>query len=1036
MHKGTHKQRTCWRVLGAALSLMVTVGAGAEQPTVPSHVAGASASDGPSVAAQYVADHPELLGQDPGCVSCHSDIENATENMGFALSCVMCHGGDPIATVKDEAHVLPTLPVIMDKTSPPLDYDLPYQQFVNPSNLRVVEGTCGMCHPWEVELIMKSMMTSTAGHFSGGLYQNGTVDTQTPLYANYPVADKDGVIPTELGAVESLDALLEFDPAADPSLASTHYAAVPAQACARCHLWSRGKGYRGAEGQDGVYRADGCVACHMPYANDGLSLSADALIDHAETGHPKYHRVVRNPPTEQCLHCHHRGARIGLSFTGRAQMPPDLPSGPGVPGTTDVRFNGNYHYVDAETNPPDIHDEMGMHCIDCHTKGGVMGDGNLWGHMDQATKIRCRMCHGMPDARGTLIDRDGYALRHVSEGFDGNVHLRSKVTSEDHIVRQVQDLVNPMSSEFNPRAACSMDGNHLKEEGGLECFACHSYWTPNCFGCHFERDERFMGLNLITREEEVGRVKTNNKVFESLKHFFLGPNAKGKISPYIVSCHPIADVTAPDGSKILDMVMPQTANGKSGLGHNPVNPHTVRGRNQVRTCAECHRSPPSLGFGSGNYALARDFAFVAAADGVRVFDRRTDPANPDLVGTLPTGAPHAIATVPDIVEGVANFLYVAAGTAGVYIYDMGGGFPIPPTTMIDGINAIDVARVARYVYVTVAGVGINVYDNAAPLSVTLVGSVPIPTAVRAVPWGIHLFVPAGEDGLYVLDISDHNNPRVVGHLAGMNAVDVRLYAHFQMGRHFAARAYVADPDYGVRVVDLLPNFDEPLVVGGIPLIGAQGLDTYSAYVDAHDTVPSREHDYLYVAAGAAGLHVFDITVPDAITGVAALTNLGGHAMDVDVASEMTPPGVDDYALVANSDLGLQVIGVSDPQNPVFLTTVAAAGASRVMVEVQQMDRFVDEMGEQLKENSHPGITLMSRHDIVRLLSIDITADCLTPSDFDGDWTVDVIDFAHFSACVTGPDGVASPGCSVADADHDGDVDFADFAAMQLTFSGP
>ncbi len=145
-----------------------------------------------------------------------------------------------------------------------------------------------------------------------------------------------------------------------------------------------------------------------------------------------------------------------------------------------------------------------------------------------------------------------------------------------------------------------MNGNHLKDEGGLECYACHSAWISNCFGCHFQRDERLMGQDLVTREWQVGKASTNNKVFESLKHFSMGLNSEGRTSPYIVACQPIADVTAPDGSKILDFVMPTTVNGLSGLALNPVNPHTVRGAGEVRTCAECHRSPPSLGLGSGN----------------------------------------------------------------------------------------------------------------------------------------------------------------------------------------------------------------------------------------------------------------------------------------------------------------------------------------------------------------------------------------------------------------------------------------------------
>ena len=61
---------------------------------------------------------------------------------------------------------------------------------------------------------------------------------------------------------------------------------VPSQACARCHLWSRGRGYRNAgefENVDGTYRADGCAACHVLYSNQGLYEGDDPAIDQTKT---------------------------------------------------------------------------------------------------------------------------------------------------------------------------------------------------------------------------------------------------------------------------------------------------------------------------------------------------------------------------------------------------------------------------------------------------------------------------------------------------------------------------------------------------------------------------------------------------------------------------------------------------------------------------------------------------------------------------------------------------------------------------------
>jgi hypothetical protein len=760
----------------------------------------------------------------------------------------------------------------------------------------------------------------------------------------------------------------------------------------------------------------------MPYANDGRSLSTDASIDHIEQGHPKNHTITKAIPTEQCVHCHHRGARIGLSYTGRAQMPPRLPSGPGVTGTTDVVFNGNYHYTDPTTNPPDVHMENGLHCIDCHVRSGVMGDDNIYGHMDQATKTECRQCHGTPAGPGTLTDNDGQPLNNVSEFFNV-VRLTSKVDGQLHVVRQVEDLVNHISPSYNFRASCAMTEDHIKDEGGLECYSCHASWTPNCFGCHFERDEREMGLNLVTRQWEVGKVTTNNKVFESFKHFAMGYNRENRVAPFVVGCQVVADVTAPDGSKILDFVMPTTANGLSGLGLQPVNAHTIRGRGDVRTCAECHRSPPAMGLGSGSYSIARNYAFLVAEGGVQVYDRKTNPTGPPLVDTLTVTSPKAVAVKPDVVEGTADFLYVA-GSGGLDIFDMQNGIPISPVGGVGGIDATDVDRAGRYLYVVVDGVGVNIYDNQNPAQAVFVTTIPIPTALRAVHWGIHLFVTAGQSGLVVVDITDNTAPSIVRTVAGMNAVDVALYAHNQRGKAFAARAYVADPDFGVHVVDLLPNFETAVLVDGFALPGASGLDTYTRYLEADATTPSREHDYLYVAAGAAGLHVLDITLPHAISEVAAETSLGGVAVDVDVSSDMKPPGVDDYAMVANSSLGLQVVDVTDPVNPSLLTTLTASGALRALVEVQQLDRYIDEQGTELKENSHPDAGPFDRADLVRILSAPLSECLLGGCCQSGNSCVEMSN----SDCLSFGGEFGGDGTTCLDSDSDGVGEACDCAA--------
>ena len=319
-----------------------------------------------------------------GCLTCHNGIEKEHVAQNVQLGCTDCHGGDALATTKEMAHVRSGDPW-RDNSSvtPPNDNarwtQLPfdYVRFVNPGDLRVVETTCGPCHPQETYNTKKSMMAHGAMLWGAALYNNGSYPFKRPHFgASYtadgsparvqtvpPPTDEDiakGVLayldpvprynitqmgnilrvferggrrPLELGnpdreeeaglparrfSQRGLGTLLRTDPV---------WLGVLKTRLLDPMLWKPG-----TNDNPGDYRHSGCTACHVVYANDrdpehsaqfaghgnrGRSASGDPTIDKNESGHPIQHRLTRMIPSSQCMVCHmHPGTNMVTTYYG------------------------------------------------------------------------------------------------------------------------------------------------------------------------------------------------------------------------------------------------------------------------------------------------------------------------------------------------------------------------------------------------------------------------------------------------------------------------------------------------------------------------------------------------------------------------------------------------------------------------------------------------------------------------------------------------------------------------------------------------
>ena len=158
-------------------------------------------------------------------------------------------------------------------------------------------------------------------------------------------------------------------------------------------------------------------------------------------------------------------------------------------------------------------------------------------------------------------------------------------------------------------------------------------------------------------------------------------------------------------------------------------------------------------------------------------------------------------------------------------------------------------------------------------------------AQEVVTFGDYAYVSDGVRGLKVIDISDIENPRVVGEWDNPREAAYRLaysddYVYMTNSTEGLFILDVSDPDNP----DDVSRFDTPGLALGVFLSG----------------------DLAYIADGERGLNIVDISNPGNPRGIGSC-DTPGASRDVWVAG--------DYAYVADNREGLRVIDVSNPAQP-------------------------------------------------------------------------------------------------------------------------
>ena len=300
------------------------------------------------------------------------------------------------------------------------------------------------------------------------------------------------------------------------------------------------------------------------------------------------------------------------------------------------RRKGEGEFVQPGTNPGkavqlmDIHAEKGMQCADCHYAQDSHGSGLIMGEVANAVEISCKDCHGTISAypslktsgpaaapQGTdltlLRNPDGQRrFEWIESGGQRVLMQRSAVDPKlEWRVSLVKDSVDPSSPAYNPRAARAKlmsrttapgqqftwgpgvaPQNLAHKDSEMDCFACHTSWTPSCSGCHLPIEANWKTTSHKYEGEETRNYATYNPQVARDDMFQLGRHMTTKgneIAPVRSSSALVLSSTNINRERIYVQQPPISSIGFSSQAFSPHFPHTVR-RTETKTCSDCHVS--------------------------------------------------------------------------------------------------------------------------------------------------------------------------------------------------------------------------------------------------------------------------------------------------------------------------------------------------------------------------------------------------------------------------------------------------------------
>ncbi len=278
-----------------------------------------------------------------------------------------------------------------------------------------------------VNLIKRPAHPSSMAATCGKCHQEQTKEWQNS--SHFTLKNKVNKFRNHFGADEKINSLQEIPehPMNDHTIIALSDDLLRRQ-CLRCHVYVAGDDY------DNTHRATGCGACHLDRTKDNR----------------KNHSFLKNPGDKQCLSCHY-GNKVGSDYYGWYEHDYNweyrTPYGFGKDLYSYRPYGLEQHQL-----RPDIHQQKGLVCIDCHSGKELKGT---------LKQRKCQSCHDWQNNKPEYDNLKVTGQQLILSGKNGKQYI-------------VPQLTNPAHGKYGDKVSCQV---------------CHAQWSFNDSTTHLLRTE-------------------------------------------------------------------------------------------------------------------------------------------------------------------------------------------------------------------------------------------------------------------------------------------------------------------------------------------------------------------------------------------------------------------------------------------------------------------------------------------------------------------------------------------------------------------